>query len=98
MVWTGRDHDGSEELIRSEYDWTTSDPSTAVVEAIALVEDTDPVALSRAQEITPSDSVDPDALDRLVARCTESGLRCTETGGRYRSLSVAIRSGSTETG
>ena len=54
------------ETIRSHHDWATTAPSQAVVEAVATVEETTPVALARETGTTLYDSVDPEALDSLI--------------------------------
>lgn len=52
--------------IRTECDWTTTDPSVAIVEAIAAIEGTDPLDFSGNQGLVLQDHVDVDALDRLL--------------------------------
>lgn len=42
-------------------------PSIAIVRAIAVIEDVDPMDSPRALGITLHDHVDPEALDRLVS-------------------------------
>lgn len=58
------------ELAEFEYDREEIPPSRAVVEAIADVEDVDPVELSTGGGATLYDHVEPDALDRFVSSDT----------------------------
>lgn len=51
--------------VRSDFDWSTTDPSVAVVEGIAAVDNSDPVALSQ-EGINLGEHIDPDALDTLL--------------------------------
>lgn len=53
--------DQSTNTIQTEFDWTDVEPSTAIIELIAEATDCDPIDLEPLYE-----SVDPDALDRLV--------------------------------
>jgi hypothetical protein len=71
--------DCDDTLLEMEYNPGTS-PSTAVIEAIASVEDVDPVGLSTAGGVTLHDYVDPDGLDRLL----------TNGGGDDLSISLCI--------
>jgi hypothetical protein len=52
--------------IRTEYDWTTTEPSVAIVESIAVLEGTDPLAFPEDGDLVLHEHVDVDALDRLV--------------------------------
>lgn len=56
--------------IRIQYDWSSTSPSTAVVEAVAFAKNRDPIDLERLH-----DYVDFDALDTLVDsnRPTDAG-------------------------
>lgn len=56
----------SRSSVRLEYDWGTTAASEAVIEAIARLEDTDPVELVRTLEAPLFEYVDPDALDSLI--------------------------------
>jgi hypothetical protein len=49
------------EPLRTRYEWSSTYPSTAVVESVAAAVGRDPVAIGPLYE-----SVDPDALDALV--------------------------------
>lgn len=53
-------------VVRTDYDWSATAPSTAIVEAIAAAEDVDPVALATDEGTPLYEHVDPDALDALV--------------------------------
>lgn len=60
--------DGEDETpIHRQYDWSTTTPSTTIIDVIAALEDVDAVALPRALETTLFDHVDPEALDTLLA-------------------------------
>lgn len=50
------------ESIRERYDWSETDPSTAIVSTLAELEGTSPDDL----DFVLYDHVDPDALDELV--------------------------------
>ncbi|SEP90363.1 HalOD1 output domain-containing protein [Natrinema salaciae] len=54
------------ETVRAHYDWEATTPSQAIVEAVATVEETTPVALAREAGTTVYEHIDPDALDSLV--------------------------------
>lgn len=58
--------------LQIEYDWTTTSPSTAVIEAVATATDSEPEALETLNEY-----VDTDALDALFQR--DSGKRSDST-------------------
>jgi hypothetical protein len=57
----GRVADAMTESIRSRYEWSLTDPATAVIESVAAATGRDPVAIGPLH-----DSVDPDALDALI--------------------------------
>lgn len=57
----------SDDVIRAEWDWTSRAPSTAIVQTVAVAADAEPTSIEPLYE-----SVDPDALDRLV-RSYEDG-------------------------
>lgn len=52
--------------IRTECDWTTTDPSIAIVEAVAAIEGTDPLSFSGDGQLVLQDHIDVDALDKLL--------------------------------
>ena len=52
---------GKADAIRAEYDWTSTTPSTAVVETVAVASDREPTRLEPLYE-----AIDPDALDALI--------------------------------
>jgi len=52
--------------IEAQYDWSETTPSFAVINAVAVLENVEPVALSTTLEATLFESVDPEALDALV--------------------------------
>jgi hypothetical protein len=56
----GRPEDGSNG-IRATFDWSSTDPSQAVVETVAVASDREPKAIEPLYDV-----VDPDALDSLV--------------------------------
>lgn len=55
------DRDGAEGVTRERYEWSSTNPSTAVVETVAATTGRDPMTLEPLYE-----RVDPDALDALV--------------------------------
>lgn len=67
--------DAEAESLRT-FDWTTThQPSLTVVETIADLKDTDPVALTPLASV-----IDPEALNRLIAPSTRStATDCTIT-------------------
>lgn len=67
-------------VVRTTYDWATTAPSIAIVETVAAIEGTDPVALSTDEGLTLGDYVDPEALDTLVA----------DERGAVRELTVSV--------
>ena len=56
---------------RADYDWSSTSPSTAVIDTVATAVDTDPINMQPLYE-----SVDPDALDTLI----QSNGAATERG------------------
>lgn len=60
---------GSEDIVRITYDWSSTPPSTGVVEAIADAADRDATTLEPMYE-----TIDPDALDQLVRSESEREL------------------------
>jgi hypothetical protein len=75
--------DGDGTLIEAEYHRSATAPSTAVIEAIAAVEEVDPVALSSIEGITLHDYVDSDALDRLFTDRGVDDISVTFTVDEY---------------
>jgi len=57
----GMESDGADGTVRAQYDWESTPPSIAVVRTIAVALGCEPTALEPLYE-----SVDPDALDRLL--------------------------------
>jgi hypothetical protein len=68
---------GSDGIVRAEYDWASTSPSTAVVETVAVALDRAATTLDPLYE-----SVDPDALDALV--------RSSEPPARYVTVSFGF--------
>lgn len=70
------------------YDWETTQPSTAVVEMVAISADRDPIDLQPL-----FDSVDPDALDAIIR---QDGVTRTDGDAhvslRYAGHDVTVRS------
>ena len=56
----GRPGDGSD-AIRATFEWSSTDPSQAVVETVAVASNREPKAIEPLYDV-----VDPDALDSLV--------------------------------
>ncbi|MFW6316849.1 MAG: HalOD1 output domain-containing protein [Halorubrum sp.] len=77
----GAGGDGSR--VTREYNRSTTSPSTAVIEAIASIEDTDPLSLSLGGTLTLHDHFDPDALDGLFAHETAGDMSISLTVGEY---------------
>jgi hypothetical protein len=48
------------------FDWDQTDPTAAVVSAIATIEDVDPVDLVAEHNLTLYDWIDPEALDTIL--------------------------------
>lgn len=64
--------------VHGQYDWSTSRPSIAVINAIAALENVDPTDLS----VILHNHIDPEALDALVA--TDSHITISFTLNEYR--------------
>lgn len=74
----GRSKIGGERTqVQEVYDWTMVTPSSAIVEAIAALEDVDPVALATEEGMALYEYVDPEALDALVAGQQPADLALT---------------------
>lgn len=54
--------------VHTKHDWSTTKPSIAVIDAIATLENVDPVDLSTILETTLFDHINPDALNSLVTK------------------------------
>lgn len=52
--------------IESQYDWSSTLPSLAIIEAIASIENVKPFALADELDTTLYDHVDPEALNAVV--------------------------------
>jgi uncharacterized protein (UPF0264 family) len=65
---------GDARIVRTECDWSVTAPSTVLVEAIAAVEDVDPVDQAADGGDPLYEHVDPDALDSLVTDQRPNGL------------------------
>jgi hypothetical protein len=66
------DERGSSEEIQIQYDWSSTEPSTAVVETTAQAANCDP------QELSPLyDFIDPDAFDAILAPPTTKNTNTT---------------------
>lgn len=75
---------GETDLVRERFDWSTVSPSTAVVETVASVAGRDP------DEIEPLyESIDPEAMNALLARTTETSVLVTLTLDAYE---IVVRS------
>lgn len=57
----GTESNGTDGIVRAQYDWASTPPSTAVIETIAVALNRDELTLEPLYE-----SVDPDALDALL--------------------------------
>lgn len=62
------DYDASEDTYRVLFDPETVDPSTAVVSALAVISDTDPVDLEPLYNV-----IDPDCLDSIASKQPSAG-------------------------
>lgn len=84
--WDSNDagHGRSGTLVTDEYDRRITPPSIAVIEAIASVEDVDPIDVSSANGMTLHDHVDTDALDRLLAAGSGTAVSITFPVTEYR--------------
>ncbi|MFC4542045.1 HalOD1 output domain-containing protein [Halosolutus amylolyticus] len=63
--------------VQSHYDWSTTRPSHAIVDAVATVEDTTPIDLAHERGIALYDHVDPEALDAIVGGDRDSTVSVT---------------------
>lgn len=58
--------------VRAQYEWSSTSPSAAVIETVAVAVDRDPTTIAPLYE-----SVDPDALDAVVQ--SDGGPTNTDT-------------------
>lgn len=74
------------QTIRADYDWTAIQPSTAVIETVAVALDQEPTATQPLYE-----AVDPDALNTLIRSADpgSAGDDITVTF-RFAGLSVTV--------
>lgn len=54
--------------VQGHYDWSTTAPSIAVINAVAVLENVEPSELAEESDTTLYDHINPDALDTLVAQ------------------------------
>lgn len=64
-------------LASTEFDWSVTPPSLAVVRTLSQASDVDPLALSSDQPVPLHDYVDPDALDALVGDGDDDSVTVT---------------------
>ena len=69
------------------YDWSTTEPSWAVVQAVAVATDTDPTEL-----VPLYDSVDTDALDALLLRARNGNNSPVSVSFSFAGRSVTVDS------
>lgn len=62
----GTEVDPDAEVTRADYDWSSTSPSVAVIEAIAVLEDVTPLAVRTELETSLYEHVDPGALDAIL--------------------------------
>lgn len=87
MADSGRPHVGNagsnDRVVRAEYDWSTTSPSTAVIETVAAATNRE------TADIGPLyDRVDPDALDSFISpegsvKDNDDRLVSFEFGGKH---------------
>lgn len=77
------DAGGDTTSVRTEYDWSTTAPSSAIIETIAAVENVDPVALATDEETVLNEFVDPDALDTIITEQRANEVTMTLAVGGY---------------
>lgn len=53
--------------VRARFDWSETEPSIAIIDAIATLENVDPITLSTTRETTLYDYIDPVALDTVIS-------------------------------
>lgn len=70
--------------VHSRYDWSNTAPSIAVIDAIAALEDVEPIDLSKALDTILFDHVDPEALDTILADDGHVTVSFTISGYRVR--------------
>jgi hypothetical protein len=95
MVMTDRSDEpdtpsGKNGAIRGEYDWTSTAPSTAVIETVAIACNRKPTRLEPLYE-----AVDPDALDALVRSSGDSPVADGTVTFEVADKSVTVHSGGT---
>ena len=76
-------------MIRAEYDWTSTTPSTAVIETVAVASDREPTGIEPLYEV-----IDPDALDALVRSNGDEPVgEGTTVSFEFTGQSVAVHGG-----
>lgn len=81
---TGNRSNGKDGVVHARYDWSSTSPSTAVVETVAVARDCEPTMLDPLYEY-----VDPEALDTFV-RSSESPADA-RVSFDYDGLTVTVR-------
>lgn len=70
--------------VRQRYDWSETAPSIVAVEALASLENVDPVALATEFDTVLYEYVDPEALDAIVGNGRAGSVAITLSVLGYR--------------
>jgi len=65
---------GGTKVFETQYDWSNTAPSVAVINAIATIENIEPTNFSVAFDTTLFDHIDPEALDALITEGNEISI------------------------
>jgi len=74
--------DSSTRVFETEYDWSNTAPSVAVINTIATIENVEPTKLSVAFDTTLFDHIEPEALDALITEGNK--ITISFSYGNYR--------------
>ncbi|WP_425601062.1 HalOD1 output domain-containing protein [Halosolutus halophilus] len=73
--------DTTSRSVQTQYDWGTAKPSIAIIDAIATLENVEPIELSTVLDTTLFDHVDPESLDTLLT--ADGNISISFTIGEY---------------
>lgn len=60
--------------VQTQYDWSKKAPSRAVIEAVSVMENVEPVDLAEELDTALYDHVDPESLNSLVTADTHTKI------------------------
>ncbi len=76
--------EASDRLIRRDYDWTNETPSTEIIDAIASIENIEPVDLPEQVDTPLYSVIDPEALNSVITGDSPAAVSFSYEGYHIR--------------